>query len=184
MAKTRRPAGTRAYPQQTELEGGLEGGRSDISDLKDEMTEWKDSLESNNMEHLPKYEEVQEAADLLDTVVDTLEGLEVPELPEGDEFPTISYTIDTRQSAQSRAGRMSNALLHLQASADSARNWLEENPELELHEVEDGEAGGDDEVTQEEVDARQEAREAVEQYADELEGAIGEAESVCFPGMY
>jgi len=47
--------------------GSLEDALSDIEALKEEIEEWRDNLESNSMDHLPKYEEVSEAADNLDS---------------------------------------------------------------------------------------------------------------------
>lgn len=183
MTKTRRAAGSRQHPVSFDASGGYEEGKSEIESLKEEIGEWRDNLEGNGMEHLPKFDEVSEAADALENIVDTLDGVEVPDCL--DEAASMASFIDTRRSAQSRAGRMSNAIIALQAAADIARQWLDENEELEVVEEEEGEdCDGVEKITQKQVDERQEQREAVEEFADQIEEAIGEAESVCFPGMY
>jgi DNA repair exonuclease SbcCD ATPase subunit len=179
----RRPRGERAKQFTSDVEGAFEGGKSDIEELKGEIEEWKDNLEGNNMEHLPKYEEVEEAYSALESAMDALDGIEVPECV-GSE--SLTYTQDTRTSAQSRAGRLDNALNQLHAALGTAQAWLDENEELKVNDPEDEEEGDPDvpAVTQEQADEREEQRSAVEKFINDLESAIGEAENVSFPGMY
>ena len=59
--RPRRPAGSRNHPMPSTILGAIESGASVIEELHGEMEEWASSLESNSMEHLPKYEEVGEA---------------------------------------------------------------------------------------------------------------------------
>jgi chromosome segregation ATPase len=186
VRRPRRPAGRRDFPVQTDLSGALDGGTTDIEGLKDEMEEWASNLESNNMEHLPKYEEVNEAKDQLETAVDTLQGLEVPEHLEDLD---ARYTIDTRTSAQSRSGRLDNAMNALNAAKDAAQAWLDEHEALEATDTEDPDEladleAKDEVVTQEMADEDAAQVEATEQFVNDLESAIGDAEGVSFPGMY
>jgi hypothetical protein len=44
----------------------LDNGRSEVEQLTEEMTEWRENLESNDMSHLPKYDEVSETAETLE----------------------------------------------------------------------------------------------------------------------
>ena len=181
--RPRRPAGTRNAPRSGEVSGTLEGGTSVIEELKDEMTEWQSSLESNSMEHLPKYDEVTEAVEALEAAVDALQSLDCPDCI--TDFP-VSYTQDTRTSANSRSGRMSNARQELDAALAGAQEWLEENEELTANDPEDEEDGDPDAdaVTEEQVDERASQRDEVETFAQELEDAINKLDNVSFPGMY
>ncbi len=86
---TKKIKGERAKLLTGTILGAFEGGQSDVEGLKEEINEWKDSLEGNGMEHLPKYEEVSECADALDSANDTLESLEVPECIQDID---VSYT--------------------------------------------------------------------------------------------
>jgi hypothetical protein len=176
----------RAKPINASAEGAWEDGKSEVESLKEEIGEWKDNLEGNNMEHLPKYEEVSECADTMESALDTLEGIDFPECL--SDVP-VNYTQDTRQSAQSRNGRLSNALSALYASKEAGEAWLEENPELELVDLserdeEDQELDEGESDDQQAVDARESDRSAVEEFINEMDNAIGELENVSFPGMY
>lgn len=181
--RPRRPAGTRYAPRSGEVSGTLEGGTSVIEELKDEMTEWQSSLESNSMEHLPKYDEVTEAVDALEAAVDALQSLDCPDCI--TDFP-VSYTQDTRTSANSRPGRMSNARQELDAALAGANDWLEENPELEANDPADEDSYDEslETITDDAVTEREDQRGEVETFAQELEDAISELDNVSFPGMY
>lgn len=152
--RPRRPAGTRNHPVTSTIGGAIESAVSVIEELHTEMEDWASNMEGNSMEHLPKYDEVNEAKDALESPKDELEGLDLPEEVSGVE---VSYTQDTRQSANSRSGRLNNALDELRAA----------------------EAGLDSEVERLE-ELLEKAREA----KDTLEAQISELESVNFPGMY
>jgi regulator of replication initiation timing len=170
----RRAAGSRNHPVKSDLAGALSDGISEIEELKTEMEEWKDSLESNNMEHLPKYDEVQEAYDALETGLDALQGIEVPEFLEEID---ASYTQDTRRKAQSRSYRLGNALNAIDAAKCAAESWLDENPELEVEDDPEGEL-------QAVADERAKQREAAEEFFNEVDSAYSELDCVSFPGMY
>ena len=179
--RPRRPAGTRNFAVQSDVEGAFSSARDDMTDLKQEIEDWKDNLGGNNMEHLPKYEEVSECYDALDSGVSTLEGIEVPEVLQGY---AANYTIDTRQSAQSRNGRMADAMNALDAAKSACEARLEENEALEADEAEDFDGDPDAFITEEMVDEREAQRTEVEEFQTELENAYGELENVSFPGMY
>jgi chromosome segregation ATPase len=184
--RPRRPAGSRNHPVTSSILGAIESGASVIEELHGEMEEWASSLESNSMEHLPKYEEVDEARNALDGPKDELQSIDLPEEIAGVE---VKYTQDTRQSANSRSGRLNNALDELRAAEAGLEEWLEDNPALEANEGEpvdvDPEDGPEEElVTQDEADAREELREKAQEALDTLQSQISELEGVSFPGMY
>ena len=179
--RPRRPAGSRNHPVKADLSGAFEGGRVDVADLKQEIEDWKDNLEGNNMEHLPKYDEVSECHEALESALERLEGVEPPEHIQD---VCADYTQDTRQSALSRSGRLGNALEALAAAKDAAESWLEANPDLEVMDDADAIEEGEDEITQDDIDERQRQRNEVEEFVNELEEAVGELEGVNFPGMY
>lgn len=161
--------GSRNQPQTSTVADALENGRSAVEELREEINEWKESLEGNSMEHLPKYEEVSECCDALDEAVSTLEEAEI----EGSAFDRdVFYTIDTRRSATSRASRMMNAGSALFAAKYGLEQWLVDNPEL------------DDAQEEEDTQQRETDRAAAETALDALERGIDSAESACFPGMY
>jgi hypothetical protein len=178
-----RERGERAKPVTGTIDGAFEEGKDEAICLKDEIVEWKDNMEANSMEAMPKYDEVSEAADALESGTDSLESLEVPECLQGVE---VTYTVDTRRKAQSRNGRMGNALSALDAAKAGAEAWLEDNEELEFipEDERDPEETDMTYPTEEEVSEREEQRSAVEEFINELENAYGELEGVNFPGMY
>lgn len=186
-ARRRRPAGQREYPVTAVLEGAFEDGRSEVESLKEEMGDWKDSLESNSMEHLPKYEEVSECADCLEAALDILEMIEAPSpLSDG----AANYTRDTRQSAGSRSGRLGNAQNALEAAKSAAEGWLDDNPELtvverdEEDEDNEGTLGEDETYDQADADQRDSDRSEAETFVEQLQEALDELDNVSFPGMY
>lgn len=176
-----RERGERAKLVTGTIDGAFEEGKDEAICLKDEIVEWKDNMEANSMEAMPKYDEVSEAADALESGADSLESLEVPECLQGVE---VTYTVDTRRKAQSRSGRMGNALNALGAAKAGAEAWLEDNEELEANEDDEDRDEDDELVTQAEADEREEQCSAVQEFIDELENAYGELEGVNFPGMY
>lgn len=179
--------GERAKLIKSDITGAFEDGKVDIEALRDKITEWKENLEGNNMEHLPKYDEVSKCADQLETACDRLVDCEVPDFIE----IVIAFAQDTCQSAGSRSGRMSNALSALYAAKDAAEAWLGENEELEVTDLDDLDdeerleaQEADDYVSQEMADERAEQREKAEEFVNILEEAIIEAEGASFPGMF
>lgn len=174
----RRPSGSRNQLFNGTAQGCFEDGKSDVEGLKEEMDEWANSLESNNMEHLPKYEEVTECRDALEAALDRMESIEVPEVLGEVE---VTYTQDTRKSATSRSSRLDNARNQLEAAQAAAEQWLDENEELEAT---DDLEEGDEKITEEMVDERHDTREAVQNFVDELDSALSELDSVSFPGMF
>lgn len=182
--RPRRPAGSRNFPVTSDVSGAFDTGRSDVQDLKQEIEDWKSSLESNNMEHLPKYEELEECYGYLETASDALEGVEPPECVQG---VSANFTIDTRTSANSRSGRLQNAMNALDAAKSSCEAWLDENEELEATDTEDEDAPKEGEagfVSDDDVSEREQQRSDVEEFQNELENAYSELENVGFPGMY
>jgi hypothetical protein len=176
-----RERGERAKLVTGTIDGAFEEGKSEVEGLKEEITEWKDNMESNSMENLPKFDEVSECADAIESGMDTLDSLEVPEVLQDVE---VTYTVDTRRKAQSRNGRMGNAMSMLDAAKSGAEAWLEDNEELTANEDDDDRDEDEELVTEADANEREEQRSAVEEFINELENAYGELEGVSFPGMY
>lgn len=184
--RPRRPAGSRNHPVTSSILGAVEGAASVLEELHGEMEEWASNMEGNSMEHLPKYDEVSEARDALEGPKDELLSIELPEEIGGVE---VRYTQDTRQSANSRSGRLNNAADELRAAEAGLEQWLEDNPGLEANEGEpieiDPEDGPVEElVTQEEADAREELREKAQEALDTIQNQLSELDNISFPGMY
>lgn len=182
--RKRRPAGQRAAPQTSTLMGAFEMGTGDVNGLREEIEEWKSNLEDNNMEHLDKFSELEECLGYLETADDELQGLEVPDHLQDIE---VHFTIDTRLSSSSRACRLGNATSPLYVVQAAAESWVEDNPELEAntHENEELEQDdGEEEITDTQVDERNEQIEATKEFIDTLEAQLSELDSVSFPGMY
>lgn len=187
MPRNRRPAGSANAPFTAELSSVLDDAAQDVSDLLEEMRTWQESLESNSMEHLPKYDEVSESVSALEQASDgQLDSLSIPEFLTAE---AVSYTQDTRRSAESRSGRLDNAMRMLDAGKGVVEAWLEEFGELDLVDLsqraeDDQELAADEAATQKEVDTRESMRNDAQQLLDELETIYGELEGVGFPGMY
>jgi hypothetical protein len=146
-----------------------EDAKSDEESLRDEMTEWRDNMESNNMENVPKFEEVQQAAE-------SMENQELPDAPEG--LAAIPVTVSPgclqvsarhrhKKERTGRGWRHSEALGILEAVKDKLRERIEKLQEKD--EPTDAEAGGLEEA---------------EDFLQEVEGYTDEVEGVDFPGMF
>lgn len=170
--RPRRPRGSRAAQRQSPLASLVSDAYTAIEDLRDEMTEWQESLECNGMEHLDKHADVEAAASELDCALDEMGYLNdlVDLLPDSIKDQTVEFTQDTRRKAWARWGRLANA----QAMAEAAHTALEINREVD----DDREESGCAPVMAE--DQRDELEEALASW----ESAIRQTEDVCFPGMY
>jgi len=141
-----------------------------VEGLRDELTEWQESLESNDMEHLPKYEEVSETAMQLEQAVDELDTLNnlVGDLPDEIQNQMLDYTYDSRRKAGARWGRLYNAQVMAQTVLDAGRDALE--------------------TAQKKADEAEtdlpEQMEELEEALNSWEDAITTTQEVCFPGMY
>ena len=160
MTKTPRASKSRV-PVTGSVLGAIEGAFSELEELKQECSDWKDNLEER-FSGTAKYE-------TLDSTVSALEFVDngIPDLPgESGDF-SISW-IEDQSKKLSRSKRRDNATAMLSAAIDGLREWAEKVRE---------EADEDDD------DSETEATEA-EEAADELEGYKDEADSAEFPGMY
>lgn len=130
---------------------------SALETLGEEMREWFDNMEGNNLGSTDKCSRVGETAD-------ALEGLSTVDVPETIEDMEMSYAEqvnkDKRRGA-SREVRNSNAVQMLEGAKDAAQNWL------------------DDDENKEHAD-----RSDVEEFINDLDNEIGNVDSLEFPGMY
>ena len=146
------------------LDGIVDDAIGEIDSLKEEMQDWMDSLSSNNMEHLPKYEEVSECYNALENATGN-----TPEMP--TEFlPGMALTYEWQEKApykgaQSRSTRCSNATNDI---------------EQVITYIDDSIQNLDDQQTEEHADLIAEW----EQYRNDLEEIVNEAQNASFPGMY
>lgn len=108
------------------IAGAIGNAISEVENLRDEMTEWKDNLEEK-FSATEKYERVSEAADALEDVCNT--SLEIPELPKGmlDEVTWNTY----KKSKKSRRDRAGDAQLALQAAIEHVNNFIDEHDDDE-----------------------------------------------------
>lgn len=155
--------------RQTTVEAAFEDAKADIESLRDEMTEWAENMESNNMEGLPKYEEVNEAKEALESACDSLDEVEISNLPDALRETEVSYT-EARpygRKPEPRWMRLSNCVSMLRAAKDAV---------TAAEEAETANEGQTDDDEQEEVDFGT--------IGNGIGDAIDYAESVSFPGMY
>lgn len=142
---------------------------ANIEELKQEMEDWKSSLEDNEMEQLPKYEEVETCYDVLEDcyneieeIISTLENCEA--LAELLAAPVTYSNDDTYgRKSQPRWMRCSNVASALSA----AKEALEEGFNVDTFE-----GLNEDEL------------EDMKGHVEELGSKIDELEQVEFPGMY
>lgn len=145
------------------LAQALSDAASDLSGLRDEMRDWADNMEGNNMGHLDKCQEARDCADLLDCA-DQLPS-DPPDAVK-DAALTWSDSVNRRKGrGESRAVRRDNAVARLRAVIEHCDEWLEENEDDGNNPVPDG------------YDDVEAFRDEVQSVADEVEGAE-------FPGMY
>ena len=167
---TGKPRGERSKKITSDVLSAFETGRQAIEELKSEIEDWKDSLSSNNMEYLPKYEALEECFGDLEATLGYLESIEVPEFLEETE---VVYTQDTRTSAQSRNSRLSNALNALDTVKDAAEAWMNENRDLD-----------ESASTKEDVDIRESERCSVDEFINDMDTVISNANDISFPGLF
>jgi chromosome segregation ATPase len=113
--------------RKADLETALGEAFSEIESLRDEMEEWKSSLEGTNFEQTERYSRIEEAQDTLDDalnsqpdVPDSLAGLEV-EWHEGVK--------KSKRRGPSRAARLGNASNAIGAVIDLLTDKDSEDPD-------------------------------------------------------
>lgn len=150
---------------------------SDIESLRDEITEWRDNMDSNGLENTPKYEEVSECADGLDTVdnlEDPLSGLVAIAEKEGfgEEMLKVTTYVNRRKGrGPARWVRLSNEVSAIRVGIERM-NEEKEKKEAILQEQEE-----EDETLRELVNE-------IDDHVSELEGYLDELDGISFPGMY
>ena len=96
------------------LDGVVADALSEMQNLRDEISDWRDNMSSNDMEHLPKYDEVSECVDELDQFCD-----EEPEMPEES----------GAKRSTSRAARLDHAVSDIQEVIDHIQTFLDSQEE-------------------------------------------------------
>jgi len=142
----------------------------EVEDLREEIEEWKSSLEDNSMEHLPKFEELEECAgeleaqDEIETQAEEL-ATALEETPWADLLDKkISYT-----NMQPYKGRGYPRWMRMSNSLAAMRAALEELGDLTVPE---GDEKADEQHTE------------IESAVQELEATCEQLEGVCFPSMF
>lgn len=168
---------------QGSISDAISSGFSDLGELRDEMTEWRDNLEEK-LSHTEKYERVSEAADLLENIADRESECE---LPDGAEDEAITWSHQMKQSKKSpypRWLRLQNAVMALESAKDALETQVG-NFEEKITELNDpGEEEEDGEHDEEKAGELEEVKEALDEIIRVLEEVVDEANGVEFPGMY
>lgn len=140
------------------LDSAVSDAFSEAESLRDEMEEWKDSLEGTNFERSDKFERISEAYETLN------DNCESPDVSDWLGAFEVEWAEGRKKSIKrrgpSRAARLGNAVQALNAAIDVLRE-IEEDEELPQ-------------------DKRDEAREL----ANDIEGKKDELDGVEFPGMF
>lgn len=158
MARTKK-----MLDHENTLEGMVADALSEAQSLRDEIADWRDNMESNNMEHLPKYEQVSECVDNLEQFCDN--EPQVPSVfPPGLADKIKWQTIAKRR--MSRADRLGDAHFTLQLVSEHVQEYMD------AHEAVD--------------DPVWEAapREGWEQFVSDIDEIMNDMDSVEFPGMF
>ena len=183
-AAPKKKRGQRDLPVKCSMEYAMDNAITMIVDLKDEIEQWKESLECAGMDHLDKYGELEECHSYLEQATYGLEDSGLLEgwknvaalLPHMD-VPELELTQDTRRCASSRSYRLDNARRFAEAVSDYLtdeflRDWDDDASRNFLTEYKD---------------ATEEQEEAVEELRDqfyEWKNGIAALDDVFFPGMY
>ena len=147
------------------------GWVSEIEALKDEMEEWKDSLDDAGMDHLDKYAEVEEAFDVLENAQNELEEAVAAFEGCGALADTlaqeVSYSVSNNYGKKSdpRWMRCGNVVAGLEAAQEALSNML-------CSGFGDTSGIGEDDLA------------TLQDYVGTLEEQTGNLDSICFPGMY
>jgi hypothetical protein len=96
------------------METILEGVKTDLTMLSEEMRSWADNMSGTALENTMKYEQVEECASELEDVQSTVENVEIPEALKLKQI-TYKYLLPrSRYVGRSwRAGQVSSALTAL-----------------------------------------------------------------------
>lgn len=155
---------------------------SEIDSLKEELQSWYDNL-PENFQNGDKGQRLQEA-------IDQLESTSEPDCPDAVEDRGVSYTQTLGRT--SRSARRDDACCMIEAAEESVRDYARELEDLQYSSdgrlVVDGVPQDRPEEGALDVPYTEDERDALvtdlESYADELDTARSEWESVEFPGMY
>lgn len=144
--------------EKCSLADAVSNGYGELQGLRDEMREWAENMEGGNLGQTTKCQDVAAVADTLDEFADN-----EPDVPEtlGAIVVDVPLQHNKRKGrGDSRAVRCGNAVAYLRAVMDYCQEYLEDesNP--------------------------QEARDAAEELADNLDNPVSEADGIEFPGMY
>lgn len=154
----------RAKTFSINIVSAIDQARDIVEGLKDEICEWRDNMESNNLGSTPKYEEVEECAS-------ALESVEVSENPDG--LPPLSF-VDLPSANTSRGHRSAHAVNLLSTAADLIRTFYQEADGRVL-EKDSGDNG---------EETLHPNRDEHETFADDLDSVASELEDISFPGMF
>lgn len=155
------------------VDGCAEIAASELRDLQSEMEDWFSNL-PESFQGSDKGQTIEQAGEALSSACDAIEGIDYPG-EEGEAVPEVEvrHVLPRgKRKPLSRADRCANAVAYLYAAKDYAEERVaefEDAPEDESEEA---------------ASAREEKRDAWQEWADALEEAANEAENVEFPGMF
>lgn len=142
------------------------GHPGDLDDLRDDMTEWRDNLESGGLEHTDKYQAVSEAADALESICSEMESACEALLEALKDHPVLDIEIDV--STMRPYGRSPARWLRLENATSPVQAALGKLC-VEIPEPTKGEETKENEIY-----------EALE----DVQSQLDECRNVSFPGMY
>lgn len=167
--------------ESASVDSAVSDAFSGMSDLKDELESWLDGM-PENLQNGSKADELREA-------IDTIDGVSEIDVPDAADSLECTFY---RTKQKSRNDRCAYYCGMLSAASETVRQRISELEELEYDAendntlIVDGAAidpatyEGHDPTTE---DDRDSAVSELETFADEIENAQSEFESVYFPGM-
>lgn len=102
----------------------ISNGFTDLSDLADEMSEWRDNMEEK-LSNTSKYQEVSDCVDQLDNCRDD----PTSDLPEALSSLPVTYSVGSKRK-EPRWLRRDNAVAAIQAAKDALEEFETEDSDL------------------------------------------------------
>lgn len=164
----------RHVPHESTLETAIDDAANAIEELHGEMEEQCDNMESNEMEHLPRYETISQTRDSLDEAMQYAQEAqsEITNMRSDVQSFKVEYTQDERKAAWSRPGRRDNI--------DSLLAGIIESIDEKMGEIEDTDFN-EDEAKEEEAESIKCELDEIRQSIESAQSSLQEAE---FPGMF
>lgn len=164
----------RRVPYNGTLEETVGDAMSQTEELHSEMEEQCEGMESNEMEHLPRYEVISQTRDNLEESLDYLRDAEstLMDCRSDVREQTVAYIRDERKAARSRPGRRDNIDTLLCRIIDALDERIEEIEEMDFD---------DDKDKESEFDSIKSELDEIKTTIESAQSSLQEAE---FPSMF